>query len=141
VKRADFLEHVGWTGGGIAFALIAGGTFAPAEAAATLSFVQISDSHIGRHARVDTGPRSRNVTGVRAGARPHDRVRRCGGKHDRARSADGAVTLVSITDRERSATTRSPAGTVTAYVKPRQGGVCSVRSGIHGAPRECCRAA
>ena len=48
MKRQSFLEHVGWTGGGIAFALTAGGTFAPASAATTtLSFVQISDSHIG----------------------------------------------------------------------------------------------
>jgi 3',5'-cyclic AMP phosphodiesterase CpdA len=51
VKRGSFLEHVGWTGAaGIAYALGSDGLFAPAAAAATpgaLSFVQISDSHIG----------------------------------------------------------------------------------------------
>jgi 3',5'-cyclic AMP phosphodiesterase CpdA len=47
VKRASFLEHVGWTGGGIAFAMTAGGTFAEAATPADFSFVQISDSHIG----------------------------------------------------------------------------------------------
>jgi 3',5'-cyclic AMP phosphodiesterase CpdA len=49
MKRAGFLEHIGWTGGGIAFALTASGTFATAQTpnANTLSFVQISDSHIG----------------------------------------------------------------------------------------------
>jgi 3',5'-cyclic AMP phosphodiesterase CpdA len=48
VRRARFLDHVGWTGGGIAFALTAAGTFAPRSAAAgALSFVQISDSHVG----------------------------------------------------------------------------------------------
>jgi 3',5'-cyclic AMP phosphodiesterase CpdA len=47
MKRASFLEHVGWTGGGIAFALTAGGTFSAASAATDLTFVQISDSHIG----------------------------------------------------------------------------------------------
>jgi 3',5'-cyclic AMP phosphodiesterase CpdA len=46
MKRVRFIEHVGWTGGGIAFALTAGGTFA-AAATNDLTFVQISDSHIG----------------------------------------------------------------------------------------------
>jgi Icc protein len=50
VKRSDFLEHVAWTGTGIAWSLSASGllTSAPAAAATpTFSFVQISDSHIG----------------------------------------------------------------------------------------------
>ena len=49
MKREQFLAHIGWTGGGIAFSLAATGAFAPtaAPAATTLSFVQISDSHIG----------------------------------------------------------------------------------------------
>lgn len=47
MKRASFLEHVGWTGGGIAFALTAGGTFAQAAPGGDIDFVQISDSHIG----------------------------------------------------------------------------------------------
>ena len=46
MKRETFLEHVGWTGAGIAFGLTAGGTFASA-AQSDLTFVQISDSHIG----------------------------------------------------------------------------------------------
>jgi 3',5'-cyclic-AMP phosphodiesterase len=46
MKRASFLEHVGWTGGGIAFAMTASGTFA-AAAGNDFTFVQISDSHIG----------------------------------------------------------------------------------------------
>jgi 3',5'-cyclic-AMP phosphodiesterase len=47
MKRAAFLEHVGWTGGGIAFAMTAAGTFAAAAAGTDFTFVQISDSHIG----------------------------------------------------------------------------------------------
>jgi 3',5'-cyclic AMP phosphodiesterase CpdA len=50
VKRTDFLEHVAWTGSGIAWSLSATGLLAaePASAATNaLSFVQISDSHIG----------------------------------------------------------------------------------------------
>ena len=47
MKRAAFLEHVGWTGGGIAFAMTASGTFAEAALGADFTFVQISDSHIG----------------------------------------------------------------------------------------------
>jgi Icc protein len=49
MNRSGFLAHLGWTGGGIAFSLGASGTFVPSAAAAatTLSFVQISDSHIG----------------------------------------------------------------------------------------------
>lgn len=48
MNRSRFLDHVGWTGGGIVLSLGATGIFTPAAAAATtLSFVQISDSHIG----------------------------------------------------------------------------------------------
>jgi 3',5'-cyclic-AMP phosphodiesterase len=49
MKRERFIEHIGWTGGGIAFSLAGTGTFVPqpAAAATTLGFVQISDSHIG----------------------------------------------------------------------------------------------
>jgi Icc protein len=47
MKRTAFLEHVGWTGGGIAFAMTASGTFAASAATNDFTFVQISDSHIG----------------------------------------------------------------------------------------------
>jgi 3',5'-cyclic AMP phosphodiesterase CpdA len=51
MKRTDFLEHVGWTGAGIAWSLSASGLMTSvADARGTksvLSFVQISDSHIG----------------------------------------------------------------------------------------------
>ena len=50
MKRSDFIEHIGWTGGGIAWSLTASGLLAatPAAAAAqAFGFVQISDSHIG----------------------------------------------------------------------------------------------
>ncbi len=50
MKRSNFLEHVAWTGTGIAWTLSATGLLvsSPAAAAtASLSFVQISDSHIG----------------------------------------------------------------------------------------------
>ena len=47
MKRASFLEHVGWTGGGLAFAMTATGTFATAATGGDFTFVQISDSHIG----------------------------------------------------------------------------------------------
>ncbi len=52
MKRSSFLEHVGWTGAGIAYTLSAGGLFvgrAVAQANDTVDFVQISDSHIGFH--------------------------------------------------------------------------------------------
>ncbi len=52
MKRASFLEHVGWTGAGIAYTLSAGGLFvgrSVALANETVDFVQISDSHIGFH--------------------------------------------------------------------------------------------
>ena len=51
MKRDDFLKHVGWTGaGGIAWSLTGTGLFTAQRAQAAeggLSFVQISDSHIG----------------------------------------------------------------------------------------------
>ncbi len=49
VNRRDFLEHVGWTGAGIAWTLGASGLMTSTAAAlpGALSFVQISDSHIG----------------------------------------------------------------------------------------------
>ena len=50
MKRSDFLEHVAWTGSGIAWSLSATGLLASSPASAaerTFSFVQISDSHIG----------------------------------------------------------------------------------------------
>jgi 3',5'-cyclic-AMP phosphodiesterase len=52
MRRGDFLQHVAWTGSGIAYALSAEGIFlgrALADAPPTTSFVQISDSHIGFH--------------------------------------------------------------------------------------------
>lgn len=50
MKREDFLKHVGWTGAGIAWTLSSTGLFNVQNAQAaenSLSFVQISDSHIG----------------------------------------------------------------------------------------------
>jgi Icc protein len=49
LKRGNFLEHVGWTGSGLIFALGASGVFSPVAAAPAHgpSFVQISDSHLG----------------------------------------------------------------------------------------------
>ena len=53
MKRSSFLEHVAWTGAGIAYASTASGLFvgravgAPMQGA--VEFVQISDSHIGFH--------------------------------------------------------------------------------------------
>ncbi len=52
MKRGSFLEHVGWTGAGIAYTLSAGGFFSGRAVAGvndTVDFVQISDSHIGFH--------------------------------------------------------------------------------------------
>lgn len=53
MKRSAFLEHVAWTGAGIAYSLSAAGVFhgtavaqSPSKA---IDFVQISDSHIGFH--------------------------------------------------------------------------------------------
>ena len=50
MKRDDFLGHLAWTGTGIAWSLSATGLFTASGAQAAqggLSFVQISDSHIG----------------------------------------------------------------------------------------------
>jgi 3',5'-cyclic AMP phosphodiesterase CpdA len=55
MRRKDFLDHVGWTGAGIAFTLTSAGSFTSAALAAgdpgpnggSLRFVQISDSHVG----------------------------------------------------------------------------------------------
>ncbi len=48
-NRKDFFEHVGWTGAGIAWTLGAGGLMTSTADAlpGSVSFVQISDSHIG----------------------------------------------------------------------------------------------
>jgi 3',5'-cyclic-AMP phosphodiesterase len=50
MKRDDFLQHIAWTGTGIAWTLSSSGLFNAAKASAAetaLTFVQISDSHIG----------------------------------------------------------------------------------------------
>jgi 3',5'-cyclic-AMP phosphodiesterase len=51
MKRTNFLEHVGWTGAGIAWTLSVGGLLAGRavadDASSDTLFVQISDSHIG----------------------------------------------------------------------------------------------
>lgn len=49
MKRRNFLEHVSWTGAGIAWALSPGGVLTAVASAkgADFFFVQISDSHIG----------------------------------------------------------------------------------------------
>jgi Icc protein len=52
MRRGSFLEHVAWTGAGIAYALGSGGLLtgrAVAGAKDAVEFVQISDSHIGFH--------------------------------------------------------------------------------------------
>lgn len=52
MKRASFLEHVAWTGAGIAYSLSAGsltGRAVASDAVDAVDFVQISDSHIGFH--------------------------------------------------------------------------------------------
>lgn len=49
MKRRNFLEHVGWTGAGIAYALGPGGIMRAVAAPDEAYFVQISDSHIGFH--------------------------------------------------------------------------------------------
>jgi len=47
MKRRRFLEHVGWTGAGVAYAMTAGGIARAASVPGDPYFVQISDSHIG----------------------------------------------------------------------------------------------
>ena len=63
MKRGAFLEHVAWTGAGIAYAVTAGGVFEGKALAAEgkapsaldhIEFVQISDSHIGFHQAANT---------------------------------------------------------------------------------------
>ncbi len=53
MKRTDFLQHVAWTGAGIAYGVSALGLLSGhavgAQPDGTLEFVQISDSHIGFH--------------------------------------------------------------------------------------------
>jgi 3',5'-cyclic-AMP phosphodiesterase len=53
MRRASFLEHVAWTGAGIAYAVgsagILTGRAVAAGSTAGVEFVQISDSHIGFH--------------------------------------------------------------------------------------------
>jgi 3',5'-cyclic AMP phosphodiesterase CpdA len=53
MKRRDFLEHVAWTGAGIAYTLSANGILTATAVAdmpqSAIDFVQISDSHIGFH--------------------------------------------------------------------------------------------
>ncbi len=53
MKRGAFLEHVAWTGTGIAYTLTASGLFMGSALGQTeggdVNFVQISDSHIGFH--------------------------------------------------------------------------------------------
>ena len=64
------MEHVGWTGAGIAYTLGSGGLFigrAVAEAPETaVDFVQISDSHIGFHQAANPDVASTLETAVRA---------------------------------------------------------------------------
>jgi Icc protein len=57
MKREDFLQHVAWTGSGLLWTLSAAGTMtavASAADAGPLTFVQISDSHIGFHQAPNT---------------------------------------------------------------------------------------
>lgn len=53
MRRGSFLEHVAWTGAGIAYAVGSGGLLTGRAVAAAsndvVEFVQISDSHIGFH--------------------------------------------------------------------------------------------
>ena len=59
MKRTKFLEHVGWTGLGLVYTVGAAGLVRNAASAAdTLTFVQISDSHIGFHQAPNQDPGS-----------------------------------------------------------------------------------
>ncbi len=53
MRRRDFVEHVAWTGAGIAYSLGAAGLLqgraVASGASGSVEFVQISDSHIGFH--------------------------------------------------------------------------------------------
>ncbi|MBV9102494.1 MAG: metallophosphoesterase, partial [Candidatus Eremiobacteraeota bacterium] len=76
MRRSDFLEHVGWTGAGILFTLGSSGLLesravaaGAAPNAATLSFVQISDSHIGFTAAANpdvAGTLKQTIDGINA---------------------------------------------------------------------------
>jgi Icc protein len=72
MKRDDFLKHVAWTGGGIAWSLTGGGLFNAQRALAAggpISFVQISDSHIGfaRPENLDViGTLEKTIAGINA---------------------------------------------------------------------------
>ncbi|MBV9646582.1 MAG: metallophosphoesterase [Candidatus Eremiobacteraeota bacterium] len=76
MRRSDFLEHVGWTGAGILFTLGSSGLLesravaaGAAPNAATLSFVQISDSHIGFSAAANpdvAGTLKQTIDGINA---------------------------------------------------------------------------
>jgi 3',5'-cyclic AMP phosphodiesterase CpdA len=61
MNRASFLEHVGWTGAGIAYTLGSGGLLTgraiASDAVGAVEFVQISDSHIGFHQPANTDVR------------------------------------------------------------------------------------
>jgi Icc protein len=76
VKRSNFLEHVAWTGSGIAWSLSATGLLMSKPAAAatsTFSFIQISDSHIGftRPENPDVlGTFSKTIAAINALPRP-----------------------------------------------------------------------
>jgi Icc protein len=70
MKRTDFLNHVAWTGAGVVYTVTAAGLAVPALADSAvpgigrrLSFVQVSDSHLGF-----TGTANHDVTGTLAKA-------------------------------------------------------------------------
>lgn len=75
MRRRDFLEHVGWTGAGVAWAFGANGLLVSAAAGDAVAedsaplFVQISDSHIGFHQAANPHPEAtlaRVVSGINA---------------------------------------------------------------------------
>src|SRR5438270_13683847 len=62
MRRRNFLQHVGWTGAGIAWAFGANGVLVSAAAGDAVAadtpplFVQISDTHIGFHQAANPHP-------------------------------------------------------------------------------------
>jgi 3',5'-cyclic-AMP phosphodiesterase len=71
MRRGDFVNHVAWTGAGIAYVLGAEGIVRATASAApgTFSFVQISDSHIGYSGPANDDVRAtlqKAVTGINA---------------------------------------------------------------------------
>jgi 3',5'-cyclic-AMP phosphodiesterase len=78
MKRRNFIEHVGWTGAGIAWTLGTSGLFtanaaADEQSSATMFFVQISDSHIGFNGAANTdvrGTLSQAVAAINALPKP-----------------------------------------------------------------------